>query len=218
MMNEERITTDQRQLFEGLQISKSDSALLKILETIALAEISQQIEREEKPWINEDKLSKRRRAYKFDEEIQCMINAVGRYGDFASEIISCGSSGYYRTELKNPNDISLHFFQNFYRTSKYVQQYIKKNNIINTPRYAFFHYRIVDNKIESLVLEFPYENDLYTIKVDLSNYYREILERIKSKDVFHMLESLKEGKTITSLDREMLLGFIWDERQEATHV
>lgn len=215
-MNEEKISTDQNQLFGSVKIFRSDNVLLRIIETIALAEISQQNAREEKPWINEEKLNKRRAAYGFDEEIQCMVNHVGRYGDFTSGIISCGSSGYYRTELKNSNNVFLHFFQNFYRLSKYVQAYIKKNEIINAPNYAFFHYTISENKISDIELEFPYENDLYTTKYNLSACYQEIKNNIKSKDVAQMLKTLKEGETITSLNSEKLMGIITEKEQEAT--
>ena len=179
-------------LFSSLT-KRENSVLQRILAVFALTELSQYNDNQDKPWRINEKLGKRRNAYAFDRDLHCMIDYINKFGEYSATVIGCGKSGFYRTELNKKDGTTIHFFQKFNPAAKYLKPYLEKNNENENPKYGVFEYNIgKDNCINSVIFYVPTGEDNYNRKIDLTNAFIEVRDKLKQQSVGALLEQLKD--------------------------
>ncbi len=171
---------------------------LRIVETIALAEYCSNKELNQ-IWLQNELLLKRRGAYSLDWHIQGMIESVGQYGDFKSRVIACGTSGMYRTELKNGIGQTIHFFQGFDPHASYLVPYLAANNTLYESTYGVFQYTQKNGIIKKLVFSLPGEKGITDDRtMDITVFYNSVKQKIDYSDIQAALSDLTRQISISA--------------------
>ena len=123
--------------------SRQRNWLNTILRAIVFAEIAMSME-ESWPWLDDD-FARRRKAYKFDENVQEILFQT-RIDGFNTQKIECNGSGYYRCQLLSDNGGIIHIGNTFTKDSLYLQEFIGRNNDSSAPGYLFIEYQLDKNK------------------------------------------------------------------------
>ena len=141
-------SANQINIFRGLQQVEENSAKLlikNILIIFAIAEYAPDVEIAIFPWRNDARLLKRRTAYTFDTDVQCLAKKL-RMDNLKTEYLSSGN-GYSKTELILHGKIYVHIHNTLNPKAKYLQRYFDMNKIENSDNsYYYFQYRQKNKK------------------------------------------------------------------------
>lgn len=124
----------------------ADSIMVnKLLQIFTLSEQDMAISQANSA-IADERLWKRRKQYQFDLYLQNQVYKATSAPYITTEIIKCGNSGLYKSELIIDKSIHFHFNHSFNRNAQYNAPYLAMNTNPNEPRFAYFLYELSGDK------------------------------------------------------------------------
>ena len=189
----------QKEHFEILRIiyenNNSFNILKKILYIFVLSEMALGESRNNRSWIQDERLSKQRKTKEYDENLQNMLLSINNDDLLIAKTVECGSKSYYKTECKLKGNCYLLFNHTFDPNAKYIKKYLNMNKDVDSPKFAYFRYDISkqNEEVEKLELCIPYpQKDISEYKIDLTGYIEPIRKELLSanrpvKDLLHMI-------------------------------
>ena len=157
-------------IFQGMQKAEQNSAILlvyNILKIFVIAEYNVKISDKMFPWRHDEKLLKRRKAYTYDTDVQCLAKKLTMNNVKTGYLSS--QNGYYKTELIINDKIYIHIHNTFDRNAIYLQPYFDMNNNEKEESYYYIQYTLNNKRKQILDIKIVNGNN----ELNLMEWYEE---------------------------------------------